>query len=376
MSTAATVLAPLLSVNEPESQVVDILVSAGQRISAGHLLCVLATTKANFDVEAETSGYIRRIFIAQGQNIVAGAPMFEISAEPGGVTEDTAPAASVSASGEPPKDIRITDKALKLARKLRIDFDSLPRDVLVTEAILRTLAPAAAATGAAPFRMPAATLASNQIVIYGAGGHAKTIIDLLRGTRQYEIVGLVADPVPLDTHVLGVPILGAGDALPALQEKGIHLIVNGVGAIERPRVRADIFERLAGQGYVFPAIFHRTAVVEPSAAIETGVQLFGMAFIGSAAKVGFGAIVNTGAIVSHDCVIGEYAHLTPGVILAGHVRVGAGALVGMGVTVHVNVTVGEWARIGNGARILDDVPPHTVVQAGTTWPLKASGGVR
>ena len=71
----------------------------------------------------------------------------------------------------------------------------------------------------------------------------------------------------------------------------------------------------------------------------------------------------------NDCVIGEYVHLAPGALLAGHVKVGTGALVGMGVTTHRNVTIGEWTRVGNGARIHGDVPPHTVVQAGTSWPV-------
>ena len=357
MSESATVLAPLLSVNEPESQVVDILVRAGQRISAGDLLCVLATTKANFDVEAETSGYIRRILITRGQTILAGAVMFEIAAEPGVIVENTAP-------DKLPKDARITDKARKLARELHIDLNSLPHDVLVTEAMVRALSPART-TIPAPI-----TATSNRVLIYGAGGHSKSIIDLLRASPQYEVAGVIADPVPAETHLLGVSIVGGSDALPSCYAEGIRLIINGVGGVDRPGVRVEIFERLASLGYMFPAVFHRTAVVEPTAIVAAGVQVFGIAFIGSAAKVGFGAIINTGAIASHDCIIGEYAHLAPGVLLAGHVKVGAGALIGMGVTVHVNVTIGEWARIGNGARILGDVPPHTVVPAGATWPLR------
>lgn len=53
---------------------------------------------------------------------------------------------------------------------------------------------------------------------------------------------------------------------------------------------------------------------------------------------------------------------------ARHVSVGTGALVGMGVTTHMNVTIGELTRIGNAARIHGDVPPHTVVRAGTDGP--------
>jgi acyl-[acyl carrier protein]--UDP-N-acetylglucosamine O-acyltransferase len=49
------------------------------------------------------------------------------------------------------------------------------------------------------------------------------------------------------------------------------------------------------------------------------------------------AIVNTGAIVSHDCRIGDYAHVAPGAILAGGVEIEEGTLVGMGATVNIGV---------------------------------------
>lgn len=358
-----TLLAPLLSVNEPESQVLEILVRQGQQVSAGDVLCVLATTKANFDVEAETSGYVQRILIAVGDTVPASAPLFEIGAEPPAMIEQAVSNAAVPELNGVPAGVRITQKAVKLARELRVDPTALPADVLVTEAVVRSLAH--------PGRVPDVKPAINarEVLIYGAGGHAKTIIDLLRQTSQFHLAGIVADPPPGETNLLGVPILGASDVLPALYADGIRLIVNAVGGLQSTRVRIEIFERLAKLGYAFPAILHRTAVIEPSAAIAPGVQVFGLAFIGSASSVGFGAIINTGAIVSHDCVIGEYVHLAPGALLAGHVKVGTGALVGMGVTTHMNVTIGEWTRLGNGARIHGDVPPHTVVQAGTSWPV-------
>lgn len=358
MADALQILAPLLSVNEPESQVVEVLVRPGQQISPGELLCVLATTKANFDVEAETSGYIHSVSIARGQTVAAGMVIFEIGPEPPVSIE----AAQSKVLDQPRHGVRITDKAQKLARDLDVDLAGLPRDVLVTEAMVRTLAGEQARVAPKLAGLP------NEVLLYGGGGHAKTIIDLLRQTRDFQIAGIVADPVPKDSNVLGVPVLGPGELLASLYDRGLRLIVNAVGGIERPRVRAEIFERLAKLGYQFPVIVHRTAVVEPSASIAAGAQIFAMAFIGSAAVLGAGAIVNTGAIVSHDCVLGDYAQLTPGVLLAGHVKVGVGALVGMGVTTQVNVSIGEWARIGNGARIHGDVPPHTIVPAGTVWP--------
>lgn len=370
MSTeSSTISAPLLSVNEPEAQVVEVLVKFGQKIGKGDLLCVLATTKASFDVEAEASGFIRRILITPGQLIAAGEPIFEIGPDPPAPEDNVASRNASLFTDRLPEGLRITHKALALAGQLCVDLDTLPRDVLITEAVVRSLAPA---------REPRVTSCSvpdvvapfdaNTVLVYGAGGHAKTVIDLLRQSGQFSLAGLIADPAPTENDLLGAPILGDSGALVELHARGLRLIVNGVGSIDRPRMRVDIFDRLARKGYAFPTIIHSKSVVEPSARVAAGAQVFGSAFVGAAATVGFGAIINTGAIVSHDCKVGDYAHLTPGVILAGRVRIATGALVGMGVKVNVGVTIGEWARIGNGCCINSDVPPHTIVRAGTTWP--------
>lgn len=370
----AQVIAPMLSVNEPEAQVIDVFVTTGSKVAVGDPLCTLETTKATIEVEAEVGGYIHAVLFSKGQQVTAGAILFEISSVP-----PTEPPVSSSVSSAPvpdaesrPEGLLITEKGLRLAKELGVRLDTLPLGAMVTEAMVREFsAKAAPPAGAAKMernsevRVP---FDANKLLIYGASGHAKTIIDLVRQASHYQLAGVVADPPPAISELFGVPVFGGSEVLQSLYDKGIRLMVNAVGGISRNRIRQEIFVRMAERGFAFPRIVHPKAVVEPSAEIEGGVQVFGMSFIGSAVRVGFGAIINTGAIVSHDCKIGDFAHLTPGVVLAGGVEVGTGALIGMGVTTALEVKIGEWARVGNGARINGDVPPHAIVQAGTTWP--------
>ena len=367
----AQVIAPMLGVNEQEAQLVELIVTTGRKVVVGDHLCTLETSKATFEVEAEVEGYIHNVLVAKGQLVTVGAVLFEISSEPptespASLSVSSAPATEANAQ---PEGLLITEKGLRLAKELGVALDALPLGALVTEAMVRGFstktAPTAGAAKTSEVKVP---FDANELLIIGAGGHAKTIIDLVRQASHYHLAGLVAQPPPGVSEVLGVPVLGGEEVLQSLYDKGIRLMVNGDGAINRNQIRHEIFVRMAERGFAFPRIIHPKAVVEPSAEIGGGVQVFGMAFIGSAARVGFGAVINTGAIVSHDCKIGDLVHLTPGVVLAGSVEVGIGALIGMGVTTAVGVRIGEWARIGNGARINGDVPPHAVVQAGSTWP--------
>jgi sugar O-acyltransferase (sialic acid O-acetyltransferase NeuD family) len=209
------------------------------------------------------------------------------------------------------------------------------------------------------------------VIIYGGGGHGKALIDLVRLLRSYRIVGIIDDGLARDDphrQIMGLPLLGGAEALPGLYAQGIRLAVNAVGGIGDITVRIQVFQRLAEAGFSFPTVIHPASVVEPSALLSSGAQVFPLAYVGSEASIGFGAIINTGAIVSHDCVVGDYANLSPGAILAGEVQVGEGALVGMGVTINLRTRIGRGARIGNSAVVKSDVPENGVVRAGTTWP--------
>ena len=125
---------------------------------------------------------------------------------------------------------------------------------------------------------------------------------------------------------------------------------------------------MAEAGFSCPAVVHPSAVVERSAILSPGVQVFPHCYVGSDVRVGFGSIVNTGAILSHDCQLGVFTNIAPGAILAGGVEIGESTLVGMGATINLLVKVGPSARIGNGATVKSDVPASGVVRAGGIWP--------
>jgi sugar O-acyltransferase (sialic acid O-acetyltransferase NeuD family) len=167
---------------------------------------------------------------------------------------------------------------------------------------------------------------------------------------------------------MGFPVLGGGEVLTQLHDRGVRLAVNAVGGIGDITIRLKVFQRIAEAGLVCPSVAHPSAVIEPSATLAAGVQLFSHAYVGSEVSLGFGTIVNTGAVISHNCQLGICVNVSPGALLAGGVWVGDGALIGMGVTVNLGVKIGAKARVGNGATVKADVEDSGVVHAGTIWP--------
>ncbi len=377
ISEPTPVLIPLINPNEPEAQVAAVLVKEGQAVSKGDVLCTLETTKSAADLVAETAGFVAGLRLNPGDTAQAGEVFCYLSASPDWKPPISLPptpsAEQVKASGVVPAGLRISQKALILAQEHGLDLNLLPLDTFITEKLVQTAiekSQTSKETVLPSLEFPQAAVDPSAILVYGGGGHGKSLIDLLRALRIYRIVGIIDDGIAPEhqSEIMGVPVLGNAQVLPALYVQGVRLAVNAVGGIGIISVRIKVFERLAQAGFTCPAVVHPSTVVEPSAVLSAGVQVFPLAYVGSEARIGYGAIINTGAIVSHDCQIGDYANLSPGAILAGEVQVGSAALVGMSATVNLRTQIGKNARIGNGATIKSDVPDGGVVRAGTIWP--------
>lgn len=360
------VLVPLLNANEPEARLIAIHVEDGQPVEKGAVLFTMETTKAAADVEAPQGGFVR-ILAREGDTFAVGDRLAFITeaADERIETETPKPGERAGAAS----GLRITKPAQALAAHLGVELSSLPTGKLITEALVRQYAGA----GNAP-QVSAAPASSAEMVIYGGGGHAKAVMEMAQAIGAFRIAGIVDDGIAPGTEVLGYRVLGGREALPGLAESGIRLAANGVGGIIDINVRVRLFELLAAHGFAFPILAHPRAVVERSAWLGDGVQVFANAYVGSSSRVHPRSMINTNAVVSHDCEIGAYTHIAPGALLAGHVHVGERALVGMGVTTAIGVKIGSHVRIGNGAVIYADVPDKTIIPAGKVWDGKQPAG--
>jgi len=361
---------PLLNPNEPDALLADLHVEDGQQVAADDLICTLETTKSTAEVLAEGDGFIIGLRFNAGDTVHAGDVLCYLADSPDAVPPEAKAISSDSStqpgteSEAPPEGLRITQPAMNLAREQGIFLELFPIGPLVTEKMVR----ARMAGQTVSINVPKSEFDPMAIIIYGGGGHGKSLLDLLRSLGIYRVVGFLDDGLGVGEEIMGAPILGTGEMLADLYDQGVRLAINAVGGIGNIAVRVKVFQRLAEAGFSCPAVVHPTAFIEPSASLSPGVQVFPHAYVGSDVQVGFGGIVNTGAIVSHDCALGNYVNISPGAILAGEVEVGDGALVGMGVTVNLQAKIGAGARVGNGATVKSDVPPNGVVRAGAIWP--------
>jgi len=208
------------------------------------------------------------------------------------------------------------------------------------------------------------------IVIVGAGGHAAVIIEALRDGGAFDPAAIV-DPSPGAGDVLGVPVVGADEALPGLRSQGLDAAVVAIGA---NALRQKLGAGLLALGFELPPVIHPSAIVAASAAVGAGAVVMARACIGARAEVGELAVINTGAIVEHDNRIGAAAHIAPGVALGGGVIVGERSLVGIGGAARPGVRIGADVIVGAGSAVVCDLADGSVVGGAPARPLSRTGG--
>lgn len=188
----------------------------------------------------------------------------------------------------------------------------------------------------------------NNIHLYGAGGHAKVIIDIIQSLNNK--VGLIYDDNPSISECLETSVVDTKEI-----NNNVPLIIS----IGNNAIRKNIVEKLGNITYA--------NAIAPSATfsnytkIGTGNVVMQKAVVQASVIIGNHIIINTGATVDHDCIIEDFVHIAPGVNLCGNVHIGEGTLVGVGSVVIPGIKIGKWVTINAGSVITKDIPDNAIV---------------
>ena len=197
---------------------------------------------------------------------------------------------------------------------------------------------------------------NERVVILGAGGHAKVIIELISSGGKSAIVGLTdIDRTP--RMILGVPVIGDDTILPRLFAEGVRLAFVAIGD---NRARFAAGQRVRGLGFALVNAISPRANVSASVSLGSGLAIMAGATINASTIVEDLVIINTGAIVDHDVYLSAGCHVAPGAVVTGGVRIGARAFLGAGSSVVPGLTIGEDAVVGAGACVVRNLGAHTV----------------
>jgi len=189
----------------------------------------------------------------------------------------------------------------------------------------------------------------NKVILYGASGHCKVIIDILENNNQ-EILEIIDDN-PKDELILSKKIKKSSD----FSFEASHQVILSIG---NNKVRKRIASVLKVN---FVKAIHPKAILSKFTSIGEGTVVMAGAIINPDVSIGEHCIINTGSVIEHDCILEDFVHISPNASLAGGVCVGEGTQIGIGATVIQSVKIGKWAVIGAGAVVIKDIPDFVTV---------------
>jgi UDP-N-acetylbacillosamine N-acetyltransferase len=197
------------------------------------------------------------------------------------------------------------------------------------------------------------------VLVWGAGGHALVVADILRLVGSYEIAGFLDDmnPERRGEEFGGATILGGAGILPRLRRAGVSLAIIAVGNCAA-RVRLATEAKRAG--FRLAKAIHPRSVIAGDAVLKAGTVVAAGAVINPGAMLAENVIINTNASVDHECKVGQGAHISPGAQLAGRVQVGRESWIGIGASVIEGVKIGRRSVVGAGAVVLKNIPDGVI----------------
>jgi sugar O-acyltransferase (sialic acid O-acetyltransferase NeuD family) len=328
-------------------------------VKSGELIFSFESSKADIDIEARIDGYLYHN-LKKGQRVAVGELFYIISDEE--IINSELQFKNFNETISNDLGLSISNKA-----KLLIDENKLNpldinkkiiREIDVIE-FINNFKDDTIAFSVEKYLIKR-KLNLIPIIIMGGGGGAKMLIDALKHSKQYQVVGILDDKLELGINVLGVCVVGRLSDVNKLLAININNFVLAFGVLSQRNIRYELYLKFKKMGCNFPNIIHPKAVVEESVIMGEGNVILAMANVGSCVKMGNLNYINNNALVSHDCELQDNIHLAPSSVLASSITIESNVLVGMNTTLYYGISIGNGVTILNGLVINNSISKNII----------------
>jgi sugar O-acyltransferase (sialic acid O-acetyltransferase NeuD family) len=193
------------------------------------------------------------------------------------------------------------------------------------------------------------------ILIYGASGHAKMIVDVIEKNNSHNIVGFIDTYKPIGHQLSDYKVIGHLEHLEQLTlDLNIEGIIIAIGDnFTRQKVANNIKSILPQIKFI--TLVHPTATLAEDISIEEGSVIMAKAVINSGAKVGKFCIINTASTLGHDSIMADFSSLASGVTIAGTVKIGFCSAICLRAIIIQNIEIGNNTVVGAGSLVLKSI---------------------
>ena len=191
------------------------------------------------------------------------------------------------------------------------------------------------------------------LILIGAGGHAKSCIDVIESTKQYNILGLIDLKEKIGSNILGYKIIDCDDNIKNYISNENYFLIT-LGQIQSPFKRIELFNILKKLNANIATVISPHAYVSKYSEIGEGTIVMHGAEINAAVKIGCNCIINSKALIEHDSIVEDNCHISTGAILNGNVTVKQNSFVGSSATIVQGVIVKENSFLKAGSLIIQN----------------------
>ncbi len=186
------------------------------------------------------------------------------------------------------------------------------------------------------------------IILLGAGGHCKVIIDLIEELNQYNIIGIYDDYH--NDSLYDIKILGRiNEVNKYINNKDIYFVI-GIGS---NLIRKKIYEEFIDLNWC--SLIHPNAIVSKKSKIDIGTVICAGSVIQTEVIIGKHCIINTNCNIDHETIIQDFSDICPGVTICGQVNIGYNTFIGANSTIIQGLKIGNYNIIGAGSVIIKNI---------------------
>ena len=212
----------------------------------------------------------------------------------------------------------------------------------------------------------------DKLIIIGAGGHARSVIDIILQNDNYEIIGCIDNSYGQREFVENmdeIPIIGNDDMLLEIKNRGIKYCFVALGDNS---LRKRIYQSIIQIGFTPINVISKYATLSSRVTLGNGICIMAGAIINVNTIIEDNCIINTNCSIDHDCIIGMNSHIAPGVTLSGYVAVGSNVQIGTGACVIDRISIGENVFIGAGSVVVRNINPGILAYGNPAREIRKS----
>ncbi len=194
----------------------------------------------------------------------------------------------------------------------------------------------------------------DRVFIFGCGGHAKVVFEILQEMASFEILGFVDERPETGATFLGLPVVSEAEV--NLEDSKAFV---AVGCNWRRRMIVETILK-AWPNLKFVTAIHPFASVSKSAKVGHGTAVMAGAVVNAYAELGSHCVVNTLASVDHDCRLANFVSVGPGASVGGKTEIGECSVLALGVKVIHERVIGSHSVVGAGSLVVRNVRDQVV----------------